>query len=103
MAVMAEPANVQTSLALMHELVDGIWAAAGDQSSDSTWYTKRMALQVVYTTTELYMLTDFSPGHADTWSALDRRMEDVKSVGQGLKRAEMALLELHNRITTFGR
>lgn len=35
----------------------------------------------VYTATELYMLTDYSPGYADTWQALDRRLQDVRRLG----------------------
>jgi ubiquinone biosynthesis protein COQ9 len=102
MATMAEPAHVPQALSLMHELMDGIWALLGDQSSDSTWYTKRMALQVVYTTTELYMLTDKSQGHQDTWAALHRRLEDVRSAESGLKQAEMAFMEFRNSVATFG-
>ena len=28
------------------------------------------------------MLTDYSPGLADTWQALDRRLENVKQLGK---------------------
>jgi hypothetical protein len=28
------------------------------------------------------MLTDFSPGYADTWESLDRRLEDVAVIGK---------------------
>ena len=35
----------------------------------------------VYTATELYMLTDYSPGYADTWHSLDRRLQDVRRLG----------------------
>jgi ubiquinone biosynthesis protein COQ9 len=31
---------------------------------------------------ELYMLTDFSPGYADTWEALERRLADVLTLGR---------------------
>lgn len=86
----------------MYELIDGIWAAVGDQASDRSWYTKRLSLQVVYTATELYLLTDKSEGHADTWAALDRRLEDVEAFGSGVYTAEMKLMELVNRVRTFG-
>ena len=35
----------------------------------------------VYTATELFMLTDYSPGYADTWQSLDRRLQDVRRLG----------------------
>ena len=41
-----------------------------------------MLLSGVYSATELYMLTDYSPGLADTWQALDRRVQDVMRLGQ---------------------
>ena len=44
-------------------LVDEIWHAAGDEASDVDWYAKRAALGAIYSTTEVYMLTDKSPGY----------------------------------------
>ena len=46
------------------------------------WYTKRALLAGVYTATELYMLTDYSPGYAETWDALDRRLRDVMALSR---------------------
>lgn len=43
-------------------LVDEIWHAAGDEGSDIDWYVKRSVLGGIYSTTEIYMLTDRSPG-----------------------------------------
>lgn len=43
-------------------LVDEIWHAAGDEASDIDWYVKRTVLGGIYSTTEIYMLTDSSPG-----------------------------------------
>lgn len=43
-------------------LVDEIWHAAGDEDANIDWYVKRTVLGGIYSTTELYMLTDTSPG-----------------------------------------
>lgn len=43
-------------------LVDEIWHAAGDEGSDIDWYVKRTILGGIYSTTEVFMLTDSSPG-----------------------------------------
>ncbi|KAL4315793.1 hypothetical protein AHAS_Ahas15G0220600 [Arachis hypogaea] len=43
-------------------LVDEIWHAAGDNAYDIDWYAKRTVLAGIYSTTEIYMLTDTSPG-----------------------------------------
>ena len=62
--------------------MDDVWYAAGDISADFNWYTKRALLAGVYTATEAFMLTDYSPGYADTWEALDRRLQDVAALGK---------------------
>lgn len=54
--------NAATALKQRAILMDDIWHAAGDRSTDMDWYTKRALLGGVYTATELYMLTDYSPG-----------------------------------------
>lgn len=101
MAVMAAPENIGTAAGLLSELMEGLWAHVGDSSQGVERYTKQLALQMVYTTTELYMLADFSPEHADTWEALDRRLADTAAVRKGLGAAELALLELRNRAAMF--
>ncbi len=79
-------------------MVDEMWHVAGDVSVDvrphtptkihtwavscvstyapfflqSQWYTKRLLIGGVYTSTELFMITDSSEGHKDTWAYLDR-------------------------------
>jgi ubiquinone biosynthesis protein COQ9 len=57
--------------------VDLIWTVLGDTSDDLNWYTKRATLAAVYSATVLYWLGDDSPGYANTWAFLDRRIEDV--------------------------
>ena len=42
-----------------------------------SWYGKRAALATVYTTTELYMLTDKSHEFNHTWDFLQRRIDDA--------------------------
>jgi ubiquinone biosynthesis protein COQ9 len=62
LSIQANPLNAATALKQRALLVDDIWHAAGDRSSDMDWYTKRALLGAVYMTAELYMLTDFTPG-----------------------------------------
>lgn len=76
-ALFALPANMATGSGLVWGTADAIWRALGDNSADLNWYTKRMTLSAVYSATVLYWLGDDSPGHADTWAFLDRRIEDV--------------------------
>lgn len=61
-SLQAQPVNVPTSFKQRAMLVDEIWHAAGDNASDIDWYAKRTILGGIYSTTEIYMLTDSSPG-----------------------------------------
>lgn len=54
--------NLPTSFKQRASLVDEIWHAAGDTGSDIDWYVKRTILGGIYSTSEVYMLTDHSPG-----------------------------------------
>lgn len=63
LALLSQPANAPAALKLLTQLLDSIWYAAGDTATDASWYTKRAALASVYLSTELYMLTDYSPGN----------------------------------------
>lgn len=100
---MATAEKLSTALELMTELIDGIWEAVDGPGAGSSKQSKRVVLQVIYTTTELYMLTDFSPDHADTWQALDRRVEDAQALGEGAQHLEKTMMEVFNRLQAFGR
>jgi ubiquinone biosynthesis protein COQ9 len=78
---------------LLLQLLDEIWySAGGDTSTDASWYTKRASLAAVYMSTELYMLTDYSPGYADTWQQLERRMQDALWLGSAAAAADTHVL-----------
>ncbi len=73
----ALPQYAATGAQLIWDTCDAIWTVLGDTSEDVNWYTKRMTLSAVYSSTVLYWLGDESEGHADTWAFLDRRIENV--------------------------
>lgn len=81
LAVMAQPSYVPASLKELAMLSDEMWYLAGDKAVDSSWYTKRASLSMVYSTSELFMTNDKSPGFVDTRKFLDRRLEEVTTVG----------------------
>ena len=60
--------------------VDAIWTALGDTSDDVNWYTKRATLGGVYSATVLFWLGDTSEDHADTWTFLDRRIDNIMQI-----------------------
>jgi ubiquinone biosynthesis protein COQ9 len=59
---------------------DAIWDALGDTSDDVNWYTKRVTLSGVYSSTVLFWLGDTTDGHAATWAFLDRRIDNVMQI-----------------------
>ncbi|WP_425052924.1 COQ9 family protein [Psychromarinibacter sp. S121] len=79
-AFFALPQNAPEGARLIWETCDAIWTALGDPSDDINWYTKRATLAGVYGSTVLFWLGDDSEGRAETWSFLDRRIEDVMRI-----------------------
>ncbi|GJN31732.1 hypothetical protein PR202_gb20167 [Eleusine coracana subsp. coracana] len=77
LSIQSQPANVSTSLKQRAVLVDEMWHAAGDAGSDIDWYVKRTVLGGIYSTSEVYMLTDNSPEFRDTWTFVNRRIKDA--------------------------
>mmetsp|Transcript_7510 Transcript_7510/g.13930 ORF Transcript_7510/g.13930 Transcript_7510/m.13930 type:complete len:132 (+) Transcript_7510:1-396(+) len=80
--VMSKPPNAPSGLYNLHKLVDDMWYAAGDKSTDLNWYSKRMLLAGVYTSSELFMLTDSSPEFEETWHYVDRSIGRVLKLGK---------------------
>jgi ubiquinone biosynthesis protein COQ9 len=81
LAIMAQPSYVPASLAELAKLADEIWFLAGDQSVDSSWYTKRASLSTIYSATEVYMTQDKSANFTETEQFLDNRLGDLMKVG----------------------
>ncbi|KAJ4834723.1 hypothetical protein Tsubulata_007679 [Turnera subulata] len=92
LSIQAHPANVPTSFKQRAMLVDEIWHAAGDEGTDVDWYVKRTVLGGIYSTTEIYMLTDSSPDFRDTWQFLDERVKDAFDLKKTVQ--EVAFLKL---------
>ncbi len=84
-AAMALPGNAPAAARSLARTVDAIWRAAGDRSTDFSWYTKRGILAGVYSTTLLYWLKQdgmSDPGNERTAAFLDRRLAMVGRIGK---------------------
>ncbi|CCG81831.1 Putative uncharacterized protein [Taphrina deformans PYCC 5710] len=84
LAVMSMPANVPASLQELHDLSDEMWHLVDDQSADMAWYTKRMSLSTVYASTDMFMTQDKSENFQNTWEFLDRRLNEVHTIGSSI-------------------
>lgn len=82
LSVLAKPYNVARSLTLLHATADEILFLTGDDGVDLGWYTKRALMGGIYASAELHMLSDQSHGKADTFSFVERRIDDFSNVIQ---------------------
>jgi len=93
-AFLALPHNAPLGAKLMMRTVDAMWRAAGDRSSDFSWYTKRAILAGVYGATFAYWLSDSSDGHSATWTFLGHRIADVMQIEKFRSSAAKAIEHL---------
>jgi len=75
LSLQTHPSNAVHALRMRSALADEVWSCVGDTSSNMDWYAKRAALLGVYSASEVYMLSDTSPGFAATWAYADRLLE----------------------------
>ena len=94
----ALPPNGALGLKCLYRTVDAIWYAAGDNSTDYNFYSKRLLLAGVYSSTLLYWLNDKSEGRAASWAFLERRIAEVLRIGGRFGRGMKALMDLPDRI-----
>jgi ubiquinone biosynthesis protein COQ9 len=101
MAFLAMPQHAAPAAKLTMQTVDAMWRAAGDRSSDFSYYTKRATLAGVYASTFAFWLTDASDGHAATWTFLDNRIDNVMSIEKLKGAAKNALGKLPDPLKIF--
>jgi ubiquinone biosynthesis protein COQ9 len=76
------PSNALAACASLWRTVDLMWAAAGDDARDASYYSKRSLLAAVWTSTFLFWLDDRSKDGANTWAFLERRIDNVMQIGR---------------------
>jgi ubiquinone biosynthesis protein COQ9 len=77
MALGAAPRALPETLRLLAIAADEIWWAAGDRSTDASWYSRRALLMALSAAAEAHMLTDASPGRAETDAFVARRLDEL--------------------------
>ncbi|NPD67982.1 COQ9 family protein [Lichenicola cladoniae] len=85
LSLLAMPGSRGAGLRSLARTVDTIWHAAGDQSADMSWYSKRALLAGVYSSTLLYWLKRGSC--AETEAFLDRQLAAVAKLGRVASRS----------------
>ncbi|MBT3238376.1 MAG: COQ9 family protein [Rhodospirillaceae bacterium] len=83
LAFLALPGHAGLALKATYNTSSAIWYAAGDESTDFNFYTKRGLLAPVLVSTTLYWMSDAGDENGDTpdtWDFLDRRIGDVLKI-----------------------
>ena len=76
----AIPKNTKTSFNILYRTCNSIWRMAGDKSTDFSFYTRRMSLAAIYTSTLLFWLNDKYNDNVETEFFLDRRLNDISKI-----------------------
>ena len=98
----AFPGNAPRGLACLYGTVDAIWHGVGDRSTGYNFYSKRLLLAGVYTSTLVFWLDDGSEGKAASWAFLERRIGEVLKIGGRFGKTFGKLLQLPERLFTPG-
>lgn len=93
------PWNAGYGLKGIYAMTERMWRAAGDRSTDFNFYTKRLTLAGVYTSTFLFWLEDTSTDLSATRDFLRRRLRDVAEFGKKKK----GLLSTFQRFSTYAK
>ena len=93
----AIPKNSKKSLKILYRTCHRIWKMAGDTSTDFSFYTKRISLAAVYSSTLLFWLNDVSSKQDETSAFLDRRLYDISQISN-LKKPFSTLKKIKKNI-----
>ena len=94
----ALPINTKISLNILYRTCNSIWRIAGDKSTDFSFYTRRISLAAVYTSTLFFWLNDKSNNNIETEYFLDRRLKDISKISS-LKRPLIDLKKFTNNFS----
>ena len=98
----ALPWNMATATKSVYATVDAIWREAGDTSTDYNFYTKRLLLAQVYTSTVSVWLNDRTPDLSETEAFLRRRIENVMQIEKFKAKAKDTLGTFESWLPKFG-
>ena len=84
-AILAHPANLAAAIRCTARTTDAVWFAAGDTSTDFSWYTKRAILATIYSATLLFWLQD-AGDNVETFAFLDRQLTGIAQIGRWRRR-----------------
>ena len=97
LGMMALPKNSKIALKMLYKTCDIIWRDCGDKSTDFSFYTKRLILSGVYSSTLSYWLNESDFSQVEDF--LQRRLDNVSNIGKIKKLPN--LIDKSNLFNTF--
>ena len=82
LVIVSLPQNAKFAIKSLYETTDAIWRNVGDKVTDFSFYTKRGTLAAVYSSTLMSWLGSNDPDLKKLEEFLDRRLDNVKLIGQ---------------------
>ena len=79
---MAQPGNAYEAFKQLMKTSNKIWETAGDNSTGRNFYSKRLILAGVYSSTLAYWLAKETRSIDGSEHFLDKRLDDVKNIGK---------------------
>ena len=79
---MAQPRNAYEAFNQLMKTSNNIWEIAGDTSRGRNFYSKRLILAGVYSSTLAYWLAKETRSIDESEDFLDKRLDDVKNIGK---------------------
>ena len=67
---------------MLYRTCNSIWRISGDNATDFSFYTKRISLAAVYSSTLFFWLNDESIDNKNTEQFLDRRLNDISKISK---------------------
>ena len=106
LSFLALPQNAGLASKLTWRTCSEMWYASGDISTDWNYYSKRILLASVYSSTVLYWMVDDGDGFADfpdTWGFLERRIDDVLKTFSIPRQIKQRLTDFFPNVSGFSR
>ena len=89
---MAQPGNAYEAFKQLMKTSNKIWEIAGDTSRGRNFYSKRLILAGVYSSTLAYWLAKETRSIDGSEDFLDKRLDDVKNIGK-ISKQSIAVFE----------
>lgn len=77
-----KPTNFCNTQKFLWQTCNQIWQLAGDSSTDYNYYTKRILLEYVYSSTMMYWISDDSENYVETKKFLRKKIKEILKLGK---------------------